>query len=39
VAGRNLLRVAWRGKSCEVFIMAPDDLDGIPKLGPYICAP
>jgi outer membrane usher protein len=38
-AGRNLLRVLWRGRQCEVFIVAPNKLDGIPKLGPYTCKP
>jgi outer membrane usher protein len=35
--GRNVIRVIWRERTCDVVVTVPDELGGIPKLGPYTC--
>jgi outer membrane usher protein len=37
--GRNLLKIIWRERACDVFVTVPDEVGRIPKLGPYTCTP
>ena len=35
--GRNVIRVIWRERTCDVVVTMPDRPGDIPKLGPYTC--
>lgn len=37
VVGRNVIRVLWRERDCEVVVTVPDRPGDIVKLGPYTC--
>jgi outer membrane usher protein len=37
--GRNVIRVLWRERDCEVVVTVPDQPGEIIKLGPYACTP